>query len=352
MQETSTAESSAAAEVDVFQGQSYTAAEYNQYRETGEVPARFKPAATEESAASQEEPSEGEQPESAGESETPEDQHQEPKPQPKKLTAEGRIAQIDATLEKLWAQDEPDVIKIAQLEATKDKIEQRAGLKRKAEPAPATQPQASAAKPQAEPQYTRPKPTAEDKDKDGNPKYATYEAWVEDVAEWKAEQKLAQYQRQQAEQAAINALRTKLDDARTRYEDADEVIFPAAQTIHEANIPQAVKQVIADSDVFPDLCYVLGENREELQKFVALAQNNPRVALAKVFEYERGIREALDGTSAANESGNTAPEPKRTQAPKPPSPVGGASSRSFDVNDESLTPEQWAEKRNKQLARK
>jgi hypothetical protein len=326
-----TAGSSPAEEVDVFQGQEPTAAEYNTYRETGELPARFKPAEppAEETAPADapeetvEEP-EGEEPESEPESD-PEETQEPPR---KGSSAEKRIKQ---------------------LLAEKKELERRLEAAAKTDVKPESSPAQAA---QQHLPGTRPKPTAEDKDKDGNPKYATYEAWVEDLANWSGEQQLARYQRQQAEQAAINALRTKLDDARTRYEDADEVIFPAAQTIHEANIPQAVKQVIADSDVFPDLCYVLGENREELQKFVALAQNNPRVALAKIFEYERGIREALDGTSAANESGNQAPEPKRTQAPKPPSPVGGASSRSFDANDESLTPEQWAEKRNKQLARK
>lgn len=43
------------------------------------------------------------------------------------------------------------------------------------------------------------------------------------------------------------------------------------------------------------------------------------------------------------------PEKRQTQAPKPPTPVGGSSSRAFDVNDESLSEDEWMRKRNAQL---
>jgi len=65
-----------------------------------------------------------------------------------------------------------------------------------------------------------------------------------------------------------------------------------------------------------------------------------------VFEYEQGIREKQKPSEKA-------PEPKKsTWTAKPPSPVGGTSSRSFDVSDESLSPEEWMRKRNAQLERK
>ena len=43
---------------------------------------------------------------------------------------------------------------------------------------------------------------------------------------------------------------------------------------------------------------------------------------------------------------------KTTSAPKPPSPVGGGSSRAFDVSDESLSADAWFHKRNADLARR
>lgn len=349
MQETSTAVPSTA-EVDVFEGQTPTVAEYNQYRETGEVPARFKPAATEESATSEvEQPSEGEQPESAGESEAPED-HQEPKPQPKKLTAEGRIAQIDATIEKLWAAEEPDTIKIAQLEATREKIEQRAGLKRKAEPAPASQPPASAPQPQA----TRPKPTIEDKNSDGSPKYAgesAYESWLEDLADWKAEQRIAQAQREYAQQAQYREFQTKMAEAAERYPNFAEIADPfAGEIASNQKIPDFVKDMLRSSELFPDLVYTIADDADERAKFVRMAQTNPTQAARYIAALESGIRTEL--AKAATEEKQEAPEPRKTQAPKPPAPVGNASSRTFDVNDESLSPEEWKRKRDAEVARR
>jgi hypothetical protein len=316
--QTETAASSAAD--DVFEGKDPTFDEYNSYRQTGELPARFKPAEPAEPA----EPAPADAPEETEKAEGDEPEI-EPEPAPEEAQeppqkgsgAEKRIKQLLAKVKELERNQEaaakPDV---------------------KPDPSPAP------------PQYTRPKPTTEDKNPDGTPKYATYEDWVEDVSDWKSEQRIAQMRREEAQQNALNALKTKLDDARTRYDDADDTIFPAAKTINEAPIPAAVKQVFADSDLFIDLCYVVGSDPDELKKFVTLAQTNPRAAIGKVFEYERGIKEEL--AKAKEPESGTAPV-KRTSAPKPPAPVGGTASRAFDVSDESLSPEEWARKRTADL---
>ena len=110
----------------------------------------------------------------------------------------------------------------------------------------------------------------------------------------------------------------------------------------------AVKEVFAGSELFTDLCYVVGTDPEELQKFVTLAGQNPRAAIATVFEYERGIREEL--AKASGTDSGQAPEVKRTNAPKPPSPVNAGIGRgTFDVNDDSTPTDEWFKKRNKQL---
>jgi hypothetical protein len=156
--------------------------------------------------------------------------------------------------------------------------------------------------------------------------------------------------REQAEQESRKVLQGKLEAARERYDDAEEVIFPTAQTIQNAKIPQAVKEVFGQSDVFIDLCYAVGSDPDKLEKFISLAQSNPRAAIGKVFEYERAIQEA--NSKPRDDKGKfVAPEPKKTSAPKPPSPVGGASSRAFDVSDDSLSAEEWMRQRNKQLGK-
>lgn len=300
-------------------------AEFIQWRQSGNKLPEPEPAETAESAPADapEETveSEDEKSESASESES-EEEAQEP-PQ-KGSGAEKRIKQLLARVKEL-----------ERAQAAKQDVK----------------PESSTAQPQQAAPGTRTKPTPDGNGPDGKP-YASYEAYVEDLADWKSEQRLVQFQQQQAEQQALNALRATLEEARSRYEDADEVIFPAAQAIRDAQIPQAIKEVFAQSDTFVDLCYVLGSDPDELQKFVSLAQKNPRAALAKVFEYERGIREEFskprdaEGKFAAEKEPQKAPEKRQTQAPKPPSPVGGGSSRAFDVNDESLSNDEWARKRN------
>lgn len=315
-EETTQAASSPVEVEDVFQGQQPSLSEFSHYRETGELPERFKPAESAESATAdaQEEPEEPESEDSKPAPDSDPDDIQELKPK----TAR----------------------RIQQLLAKTQELERKLAEKQDVKPESSTAPEA-----------TRTKPTADDKDKDGNPKYSTYEDFVEDLADWKAEQRWEAVKREQAQQEAQKALRNQLDEARARYDDAEDVIFPAAKAINEAAIPVAVKEVFGQSDLFIDLCYVVGSDPAELKKFISLAQSNPREAIGKVFEYERGIREEL--SKPRDEKGQfTAPEPKKTSAPKPPSPVGGASSRAFDVSDESLSAEEWARKRNEDLKKR
>ena len=320
------AASSPAEQEDVFRGGTPSLEEFNSYRKDGTIPERFKSAeaATTDAPEQTVAPAETEESEDAPESDP--EKAQEP-PQKPASPAEKRIKELLAKTKelerKLAAQPTTDV---------------------KPESSTAPAPQKA-----SDPQYTRPKPKPESMNQDGKP-YEAYEDYVEDLANWSGEQKLAQYQRAQAEQQARTVLQSKLDDARARYEDADDIIFPTAEAVSKANIPPVVKQVIDDSDVFVDLCYVVGSDPEELKKFIALAQSNPRAAIGKVFEYERGIKDAFAKGKAEN--GGTAPEKKKTQAPPPPVPVGGTSGRGFDVNDDSLSADEWFRKRNAQIEKR
>lgn len=313
MSEEMQAASSPAEVADVFNGEQPSMAEYSKFRQDGELPDRFK-AEPADPAPAPKEPAEGEGPEPAPDSDP--DDNQELKPKTAK-----RIAQLLAKNKELERQ-----------------IAEKTDVKTEPSTAPA-------------PQYANPKPTADDTKPDGTPKYATYEELVEDISRWAAKEERATWEREVAQKEASKALQSKLDEARARYDDADDVIFPANKAIQEARMPLAVKEVFAGSDVFVDLCYVVGSDPAELEKFIALAQTDPRAAIGKVFEYERGIREANSQTR--DDKGKfTAPEPKKTSAPKPPAPVGGASSRAFDVSDESLSSEEWARKRTADLARR
>jgi len=317
------AASSPAETPDVFNGETPTLTEFNAYRETGEVPERFKaakadsaPAATPEKTVE----SEAEEAEPAPESE-PEETQEHP---PKGSGAEKRIKQL--------------------LAEKKQALLEKEELQRKLE---------AAAKPDAKPGPSPAQPANYQEWKAAfNP-----DKWIEEFAKAnpgasyeKANAEMFSHMqevrdqfrgREQADQRALAAMQAKMDEARSRYEDADDLIFPTGEAIRQAQMPQLVRDIFEASDVLPDLLYVVSDP-DELKKFISLAQTNPRAAIAKIVEYERGIHEELA-------KGGKAPEQKKTAAPKPPSPVGGSSSRAFDVSDESLSAEEWMRKRNAQL---
>lgn len=343
-EQTITAAPSAVEAEDVFRGETPTLAEYARYRTDGELPERFKKAETQAEAASA--TSEGEQPESAGESEAPEDQQEKPKPH---LTAEQRIAQLRSTVERLWQQDEPDTIKIAQLETTIDKIEQRSGKSRKTAPAPVAQPQQQA-QTQQQPQYTHPKPTIEDKNPDGTAKFATYEDYVEALGRWSAKEERATWEREDAIKQQQREIGEKIADARQRYEDFDEVAVPAINEIVSAqSVSPAAKAMLNDSDVLPDLAYVIGGDAQTLEDFLKMP---PGKQLRYIAVTEALIKGELKDDESGSEASAKPPAKQQTAAPKPPSPVSGGSSRAFDVSDESLSPEEWMRKRNADLAKR
>lgn len=356
MEDTQTqAASSPAEQQDPFNGLEPTHAEFSKWRETGELGERFKPADAAGSAPADDQEKTGSevQTESAGESETPKAEETQEHRKPK--NAAQRIAQLESAIEAEWGKDEPDVVRIGQLNATIDKINGRPKRKSEAAPPQSSQPDQQQSAPQQAPKNFAEwqkafKPTQWVEEYARQNPSASYEDANFAMAVHVAEQRDQFTRREIAEQQAMSATQQKLDEARERYPDADEVIFPTAQLIHEAKIPPVVKEVIESSDVYMDMCFVIGTDPEEWDKFVALANRNPRAAIVQAVEYERAIKEEL--AKSGKQPSGTAPEKKKTQAPAPPEPVSRTTSRAFDVNDDSLSDDEWMRKRRAQVASK
>jgi hypothetical protein len=261
----------------------------SEFRRTGNLP---EPKTEGSTPSSEAKPVEAEA-KPAGDSEPP--KVQEKPAQKPKQTAEERIAQLEATIEK---------------------IRKGAGKEtpKQAEPSPA--------KPESQPQFTRPKPTSEDKDDKGNPKYTTYEDFVEDLADWKGEQRDAKNQREQREEAQTREFNAKVEEARSRYENFDEVVGPTASAINtDADVNPVVKQMLLDSGVLPDLLFTIGSDDAEMAKFMEMAKKYPGKALRYIALTESLIAEELDTAKA--KPAEEAPVKPKTQAPKPPSEAGG-----------------------------
>lgn len=284
--------------------------EYATWRVSGDLPE--KPKAGPAPAPSETRP--------ASEAETTQETRVQPKPKP---TAEERIAQLESTIEK---------------------IRKGAGLEtKKAEPSPAPVEQP---KPQLvqQQQPTRPKPTPEDKNSDGTPKFKIYEDYIEELADWKAEQRMEAQSRAQAARAQQQALQAQLDKAKTRYGNLDEVIKPAAATImQDPQIPGIIKQMINDSEVLPELLYKLGSDQEKLTAFVNLAKSDPRKAITQLVRLEQDEDAPKTEPAARNGKGQFVPqEPAPAKrgpesAPEPPLEVGNRGSGAVDPADRAFS---------------
>jgi hypothetical protein len=318
--------SSPAEAPDPFHGQTPSLSEFQEYRLSGEVPERFKPAEEAESVPAEQQ-AEGEKPENAT----------DPAPENDQEPPEGIGQKARRRFEKLLAE--------------KKELERRVAQSAK----PDTPPAPSAA-PTPPPQIppTRPEPTLNDKNEDGTLKYADYEAFVKELGRWSAEQAFHEIRQRELQQQQTKQVREKVESDRARYGDEFEsVIEPTAGAIMgNQAIPLDVKKMMAKSDVLPELLYTVGTDEKTMRELIRLAQNDPDQAKYYIAELASGIRQELAAEEATPEPEERAPEPKKTSAPKPPVPVTGGSSRAFNVSDDSLSPEEWARQRNAQLARR
>lgn len=208
--------------------------------------------------------------------------------------------------------------------AERELEEARKPKETKADSSPARKPEPKPAHPEA----TRPKPTNNDKGADGKPKYASYEDFVEDLADWKAEQRIAAQQREQQVNQQRETLGKHLEEARGRYEDFDSVTKPVLQEMLKPDIPHEVFAVINDSPVLADLLYTIGGTETTKADFLDACRTNPGKALRVALLMEQEIvKELAKGKAPLKKDGDGEAEPApaalKPRAPKPPTEVGG-----------------------------
>ena len=287
----------------------------SEYRKTGELPKAGEAAPSTESIETK----------PAAESETAQSKQGVSKPKPKP-TAEERIAQLESTIEK---------------------IRKGAGVETKPKAESAT------AKPEPKP-FVRSKPVPDATNADGTPKYETHEEYLLDLTDWRWEEREAKRVLEERQSSDAKSLNEKIEEARSRYDNVDEVIQPAANEIwQDAAVPQVIKTMIGDSDVIVDLVYTLGSNKEELAKFIKMAKETPGKAIRYIALTESLIAQELADKAKPNE-----PAKPRTQAPKPPTEAGGRAATppdslqaALEGSGGKLSPEMKAEFLRRDLAK-
>lgn len=253
-------------------------------------------------------------------------------------------AQLDAVADETQPeQTEPDAPKVKPRNSIQAKIDQAIARQREAERrAEAAErelqtyrapKQPVAEKPKAEPQYTRPRPT---EDAIGT-KYQTYADYVEDLTDWKIEQREHQHKTQEQERA-VREWYTHTERKFVSQLDAAVKADPkywSKINPHVANVPPMsdLGRLIFESDYATQLMLKLSELPAE--EFQRLSTLHP-VYMAR----EMGRLEASVMRSTAASPGPASKSPAVSQAPPPYKPVGTTASAASETD---LDPDDMSE---------
>lgn len=256
-----------------------------EFRKTGELATPKK----EEAAAS----SEPEKAKHAGDSEPPKKTQENTDRKPKAKTAEDRIAELEATIEKIRKGAGKETPKV----------------------------ESSPTNPEPQPQPAQKEPSPDDVNADGSPRFKSYEEYTKALARWEVKQEREEYQREQNQLAQAKEFNSVLEKARERYPTFDEVVTPFATALNtDPKIAPAVRQMLLDSEILSDVLFTIGSNEAESATFLKMAKENPGKALRYIALTESLIAEELEGKAKPAEENPVKP---KTQAPKPPSEAGG-----------------------------
>ena len=157
------------------------------------------------------------------------------------------------------------------------------------------------------------------------------------MAEKKAEELLARREQAKAQSAIIESYHDLEEEARTKYDDFEQVAYNP-----KLPITDAMAQTIQSSDVGPDMAYYLGSNPKEADRISRLSPLSQAKELGKI---------------EAKLSDNP-PVKKTSNAPAPIAPITARSSGSpsLDTTDprsiKSLSTSEWIEAERQRQTKK
>lgn len=150
-------------------------------------------------------------------------------------------------------------------------------------------------------------------------KFESDEEYIEAVAEWKADQRLAKREREQAEaraaaeraQVAKNWQKAQ-QRARAEIDDYDDVIKAS-----DVQLPGHLHEAILESEVGPHLAYYFAKHPSEAKRFAAMS---PTTAIRQLGKLEDKLIED-DGEATPPAKAAPSPAVEKSKAPPPITPV-------------------------------
>lgn len=188
----------------------------------------------------------------------------------------------------------------------------------------------------------RPKPTPDAVDDAGKKKYTTYEDYLEDLADWKAEARLAAYVKEQtdnAQKARDNAAletvrgqwRGKIEAARKVHADFDAValndklVIPNGSHVND----WILENSLVEGSKAAEVLYLLAKSPENIAALNAMTRS---AAYRELVVLEAELTETDEPEKKADTSGRRAV----STAPPPAREVGSRQAVGYDPGDEAL----------------
>jgi hypothetical protein len=160
--------------------------------------------------------------------------------------------------------------------------------------------------------------------------------FAETIADRKVSQKLSEWEQRQQQTARTQTFKQREADFASTVDDY-------AERVYDPSVPisSAMAEVIADSDIGPQLAYHLAENKDAAARIAAMS---PVQAARELGKIEARLTAAKD-----------APKPV-SNAPPPPPRIASAGTdgevRPDDPSSDKLSDKEWFERRTKQLRKK
>jgi len=193
----------------------------------------------------------------------------------------------------------------------------------------------------------RARPRAEDKAKDGSPKYKSWEEYEDDLLAWNREKTLIEYEERSSKRTAeaqiadTNKLieqswKERADKARRAHEDFDDAL--RSDVIKQIQSGSLLDEWVLDSELGAEILYYFYENPAELDKFKDVKGPTPGARRAKVRRMLVEIESKLSTEQPENaEEVERAPrtvatktEPRITRTPPPVREIGGRGAAPID----------------------
>jgi signal recognition particle GTPase len=192
----------------------------------------------------------------------------------------------------------------------------------------------------------------EQKPTDGAPNpddYESYGEFLRDVARYEARQEADSREKQRVEkekeisakaeyQKTIESFNSQISEAKKEISDFEDVV----SSIDDYEAVPALQEAILTSDIGAKLVYELAKNQKELDRINAL---NPALIFREIGKLEAKLLKGSESEKQIN---------KKTNAPKPISPIGSSSSKALSksIYDKDLTFAEYEALRRKQAMAK